>query len=129
MKFIDIKGAKDKAGHYSAAVEAGNFICVSGQIPVDPITGQGVKGDIKEQTLRVLKNLDLILDSAEANKEDVMKVTIYVSDIALWDQVNSVYKDYFQNHKPARVIVPTRDLHYGYLIELEALIYRERQDK
>lgn len=126
MKFIDIKGAKNKAGHYSAAVEAGNFICVSGQIPVDPITGEGVKGDITEQTLRVLKNLDLILDAAEAKKEDIMKVTIYVSDINLWDKVNIVYKDYFKEHKPARAIVPTRELHYGYLIELEAIIYRER---
>ena len=127
MKFIDIKGAKNKAGHYSAAVEAGNFICVSGQIPIDPITGQGVKGDISQQTERVLKNLDLILEAAEAKKEDIMKVTIYVSDISLWDKVNIVYKEYFQEHKPARAIVPTRELHYGYLIELEALIYREKE--
>lgn len=126
MKFINIKGAKENPGHYSAAVEAGDFICVSGQLPVDPMTGEGTKGDISEQTSRVLKNLDLILEAADAKKEDIMKVTVYVSDISLWDKVNIVYKEYFGDHKPARAIVPTRELHYGYLIELEALIYRKR---
>lgn len=124
MKFINISGAKNIKGHYSAATEVNNMICISGQLPIDPFTGEGCTGDIKEQATRVLSNLELILKEAGATKEDVMKVSIYISDISLWNDVNEIYKDYFKEHKPARCIVPTRELHYGYLIELDAIAYK-----
>lgn len=67
--------------------------------------------------------MDLILKEAGATKEDIMKTTIYVSDISLWDTVNDLYKEYFGDHKPARAVVPAKELHYGYSVELEAIAY------
>ena len=123
MKFISIKGAKPNPGHYSAATIKGNLLFISGQLPVDPFTGEGVSGDITAETKQVLANLDHVLEAAGSKKEDIMKVTVYISDISLWDTVNSLYKDYFGDHKPARAVVPTNKLHYGYKIELDAIAF------
>lgn len=125
MKFITINGAEPNPGHYSAATQKGNLLFISGQLPVDPFTGEGTSGDIAAETKQVLTNLDHVLEAAGAKKEDIMKVTIYISDISLWDTVNSLYKQYFGDHKPARAVVPTNQLHYGYSIELEAIAYIE----
>ncbi|WP_087974801.1 RidA family protein [Oceanobacillus rekensis] len=130
MKFISINGAKPNPGHYSAATQKGNLLFISGQLPVDPFTGEGTSGDITDETKQVLSNVDHILEAAGANKKDIMKVTIYISDISLWDNVNSLYKQYFGDHKPARAVVPTNQLHYGYHVELEAVAYidEEKED-
>lgn len=125
MQLISIDGAKQPAGHYSPATKAGNLICISGQVPTNPYTGEKCTGGIKEQTQQVLKNIDTVLQAAGANKNDVIKTTVYVSDISLWDEVNVVYAEYFGSHKPARAIVPTKDLHYGFLVEIEAMAYIE----
>jgi 2-iminobutanoate/2-iminopropanoate deaminase len=68
-----------------------------------------------------LKKLDSILEEAKATREDIVKTTIYISDISLWNVVNALYKQYFGDHKPAWVVVPTKELHFGYPIELEAI--------
>lgn len=125
MKLINIDGAIDPAGHYSPATKIGNIICISGQLPIDPYTGQRCMGGIKEQTEQVLKNIDTVLHAANADKNDVMKMTIYISDISLWDEVNELYAQYFRKHRPARAVVPTRELHYGFLIEMDAMAYKE----
>jgi 2-iminobutanoate/2-iminopropanoate deaminase len=125
MQLISIDGAKQPAGHYSPATQAGSLICISGQLPINPYTGEKCTGGIKEQTQQVLQNIDAVLQGAGATKNDVMKTTVYVSDISLWDEVNAVYAGYFGSHRPARTIVPTRDLHYGFLIEIEAIAYKE----
>ncbi len=124
MQYISINGAKQPAGHYSPATQAGGLICISGQLPVNPYTGEKCSGDIKEQTQQVLQNLDTVLRNAGATKDDVLKTTVYIADISLWDEINGIYADYFGSHKPARAIVPTGSLHYGFLIELEALAYK-----
>lgn len=116
---------KKHAGHYSPAVRKGNMLFISGQVPTNPYTGEKCFGSIREQTQQVLQNLDDILKAAGADKKDVMKMTVYVSDIAYWDEVNQVYSEYFGEHKPARTIVPTRDLHYGFLVEMDAIAYIE----
>jgi 2-iminobutanoate/2-iminopropanoate deaminase len=123
MKFISIEGAKPNPGHYSPAVQKGNLLFISGQLPVNPFTGEGVQGDITEQTNQVLENLSTILETAGAKKEDVMKVTVFISDIELWGTVNSIYSQYFGDHRPARSVVPTNQLHYGFKIELEAIAF------
>jgi len=125
MEYIYIQGANKPAGHYSPAVRKGNMLFISGQVPTNPYTGEKCFGSIREQTQQVLKNLDDILKAAGADKKDVMKMTVYVSDIAYWDEVNQVYSEYFGEHKPARTIVPTRDLHYGFLVEMDAIAYIE----
>ena len=121
MKFITTKNALKPAGHYSQAIAHGNFLFISGQLSVDPITGEKKFGSIEEETLQVLQNMDSILIEAGTCKEKVLKVTVYIPDISLWDNVNKVYKDFFGDHKPARSIVPTKDLHYGLKIEIEAI--------
>ncbi|MGJ9458051.1 RidA family protein [Oceanobacillus sp. CF4.6] len=130
MKFISIKGAKSNPGHYSAATQQGNFLFISGQLPVNPFTGERSRGGINAETKQVLSNLDNVLEAAGANREDIMKVTIYISDISLWDTVNTLYKEYFGDHKPARAVVPTNQLHYGFSVELEAIAYidKEKED-
>lgn len=125
MEHIYIEGAKKPLGHYSPAVKMGNIICISGQVPTNPYTGEKCFGTIREQTEQVLQNLDDILKAAGADKRDVMKMTVYVSDISYWDEVNKIYAEYFGDHKPARTIVPTRDLHYGFLVEMDAIAYKE----
>ena len=121
MEKIFIEGAKVPAGHYSPGVKTGNMIYVSGQLPIDPFTGEKSTGDIKEQTLRTLDNVRLVLESAGSCLEKIVKANIYIPDVAMWDEVNAVFKGYFGEHKPARVIIPTRELHYGLLIEIDAI--------
>jgi len=123
MEFISIEGALTKGGHYSPAVRAGNTIYISGQLPIDPFTGERCLGDVSAQTQQVLVNLDHVLASCGVGRTQVAKVTIYLADIAHWDTVNTLYAAFFGNHRPARSIVPTRELHHGFGIELEAVVY------
>ncbi len=123
MEFITIEGALTKAGHYSPAVRAGSSIYISGQLPIDLFTGEYCTGDISEQTQLVLRNLDHVLAACGVSRAAVAKVTVFLADIANWNTVNVLYAAYFGNHKPARSIVPTRDLHHGFGIELEAVVY------
>ncbi|MGE5678218.1 MAG: RidA family protein [Pseudomonadota bacterium] len=125
MEFIRIEGAKPTSGHYSPAVKMGNMICISGQLPIDPYTGEKCTGGIKEQTQQVLKNIDDILKAAKADKANIMKMTIFVSDITFWGEINEIYAQYFGDHKPARIVVPVNTLNYGSLLEIDALAYTE----
>ncbi|HDZ41434.1 MAG TPA: RidA family protein [Bacteroidetes bacterium] len=108
-------------GHYSQAVLFNNIIFVSGQLPVNPFTGEAVKGDIEDQTLQVLENIETILKDAGSDRGKILKTTAYISDMANWPRVNEVYRKFFGKHKPARAVVPTKELHYGVLIEIEAV--------
>jgi len=121
MRTITTPGAPKPAGHYSQAVEHNDIVYVSGQLPIVPETGEKINGTIEEQTTRVLKNLSAILEASGSKLENVLKTTVYISDIGLWDRVNRVYAEYFGPHRPARAVVPTRELHFGFLIEMEAV--------
>lgn len=121
MKFIETPNAPSPAGHYSQAVEFNDLIFVSGQLPVNPETNEKVSGTIDDQAHQALKNVKAILEAAGSNLQNVIKVTVYISDIALWDKVNKIYATYFGDHKPARAIVPTRELHNDFKIEIEVV--------
>ncbi len=121
MKTVFTPAAPRPSGHYSQAILHQGTVYVSGQLPIDPKTGERKLGSIQEQTEQVLRNLEGILQAAGSSLDRVLKVTIYVSDISAWDQVNQVYARFFGNHRPARAIVPTRELHYGFQIEVEAV--------
>jgi 2-iminobutanoate/2-iminopropanoate deaminase len=97
------------------------LVYVSGQLPVDPQTGEKRVGTIEEQTSQALQNVAEILKAAGSDLDRVVKATVYISDISLWDRVNSVYAEFFGDHRPARAIVPTRDLHFGFQIEIEVV--------
>jgi len=121
LKEIFTDDAPIPPGHYAQAIEHNGTVYISGLLPVDPKSNEKHVGSIEEQTERVLSNMDAILKAANSSKDKVLKVTIYISDMSLWDRVNTIYAGYFKNHKPARAVIPTKELHYGFQIEIEAI--------
>jgi len=121
MRAIFTPNAPKPAGHYSQAIVHAGIVYVAGQLAIDPQTGARRTGSIEEQTEQALKNVAAILEAAGSDLNHVLKTTVYVADIGLWDQVNAVYGTIFGDHRPARAVVPTRDLHYGFLVEIEAV--------
>ena len=113
--------APSPAGHYSQAIVHNGLVYVAGQLPINPHMTEKVPGDIAQQTILVLRNLDAVLKAAGSSKDMVLKVTIYVSDISLWGTINKVYGEFFGDHRPARAVIPVKDLNYGYQLELEAI--------
>ena len=121
MKPIQTPNAPQPAGHYAQAIVHDGLVYVSGQLPIDPQTGERCTGSIEEQAERALRNVAAILEAAGSRTDRVLKTTVYVSDIRLWGRVNAVYAAFFGDHRPARAVVPTRELHYGLLVEIEAV--------
>jgi 2-iminobutanoate/2-iminopropanoate deaminase len=113
--------APQPAGHYAQAVVHNGLVYVSGQLPVDPASGEKRVGSIEEQAEQALRNVAAILDAAGSGLDHVLKTTVYVSEISLWGRVNAVYAAAFGSHRPARAVVPTRELHYGFQVEIEAI--------
>lgn len=123
MKKISTPNAPQPGGHYSQAIVQDSTVYVSGQLAIDPHTGEKKLGSIEEQTEQVLKNVAAILEAAGSDLAHVLKTTVYVSDIALWDRVNAVYVRFFGDHRPARAVVPTKELHHGFQVEIEAIAW------
>ncbi|MBC7259449.1 MAG: RidA family protein [Chloroflexi bacterium] len=121
MKTISTPDAPAPAGHYAQAIVHNGLVFVSGQLPIDPTTGDKHIGSIEEQTEQALRNVEAILQAAGSALDKVLKVTVYISDISLWGRVNEVYGRVFGAHRPARAVVPTRELHFGFQIEIEAV--------
>ena len=121
MKEILTNDAPQPAGHYSQAIVHQGLVYVSGQLPINPKSKEKHIGSIEEQTEQALATLEAILKKANSGINHVLKVTVYISDIALWDRVNTVYARFFGDHRPARTIAPTRQLHSGFQIEIEAI--------
>lgn len=121
IRRIQTKDAPTPAGHYSQAVVHNGVVYIAGQLAIDPATGERKLGSIEEQTERTLLNVKGILEAAGSDFAHVLKMTIYVSDISLWDAVNKVYARMLGEHRPARAVVPTKDLHHGFLVEIEAV--------
>jgi 2-iminobutanoate/2-iminopropanoate deaminase len=109
------------AGHYSQAIVHNGLVYVAGQLPIDPATGEKKLGPIEEQAERVLANIRAILQAAGSDLDRVLKMTVYISDISLWSRVNEVYTRMLGDHRPARAVVPVKELHYGFQIEIEAI--------
>jgi 2-iminobutanoate/2-iminopropanoate deaminase len=109
------------AGHYSQAVVYNRLIFVAGQLAIDPETGARLTGSIEEQTEQCLKNIGQILKAAGSDLTRVLKMTVYISDIEQWSAVNEVYARVMGDHRPARAVVPVKELHYGFKIEIEAI--------
>ena len=112
--------APPPAGAYSAAIRAGGFLFVSGQVPKDPRTGR-VEGDVAQQTRQVLANLRAVLEGADASLDDVVSVTAYLADIGDWEAFNAVYSETFRAPYPTRTTVGA-GLH-GFLVEISAIAW------
>jgi 2-iminobutanoate/2-iminopropanoate deaminase len=118
---IQTEKAPTPAGHYSQAVVYNGLVFVAGQLAIDPQTGEKKLGSIEEQTEQALKNIGEILKAAGSDMNLVLKMTVFVTDIELWERVNEVYSRVLGEHRPARAIIPSRDLHHGFLIEIDAI--------
>jgi len=118
---IHTPNAPAAIGPYSQAVQAGNMLFVSGQIPIVPATGEFAGNDITTQTHQSLTNIRNILAAAGYTMNDVVKTTVLLADIADFAAMNAVYAEYFTENKPARAAFAVKDLPRGALVEIEAI--------
>ncbi len=114
-------------GPYSQAIQAGSYLFLSGQIPIDPESGKFVTGNIREQAKRVLENIKLILESRGLGMDDIVKVTIFLKDLRNFNQVNEVYATYFSKTPPARSTLQVSDLPGNAEIEIEAIAWIKKE--
>lgn len=121
MKMIVTESSKKRNAPYSPGVVYGGLLYISGQLPLVPETGKVAEGGVREHARQALANMDEVLRAAGATKEQVIQCRVYTSDVSYWDEINVEYVNYFGAHRPARVVVPTGPLHYGSLVEIEAL--------
>lgn len=121
MKEIHTQYSQNSKGHYVPGMIHNDTLYISGQLSLDLETGKIVEGGIAAETKRALENMEMVLKEADLTKKDIVMVRLYTSDVDNWDIINEEYSNYFGDHKPARAVVPTRELHYGCLIEIEAV--------
>ena len=124
MKTIHTNNAPAAIGPYSQAIEVNGFIFASGQIPIDPSTGNFVEGGIKEQTKQANTNAKNILKDAGTDLAHVVKTTVYLANMADFAAMNEVYATFFQQPFPARSAVAVKDLPKGALVEIDVLSYK-----
>jgi 2-iminobutanoate/2-iminopropanoate deaminase len=123
LKAVTTPEAPAAIGPYSQGVAAGNLFFISGQLPLDPKTGEFVQGGIEEKTRRVLMNVKAIAEAVGAGLGQVVKTTIFLTDLGNFSAVNKVYAEYFQDAFPARSTVQVSALPKGAEIEIEAVVY------
>ena len=123
FKFIDTPEAPDAIGPYSQAVVAGEWVFASGQIPIDPATGEVVEGGIVEQTDRVLNNLIAVLREAGGSLNHVVKTTVYLADMGTFVEMNEVYARHFGDHRPARATVQAGALPKSVAVEIDLIAH------
>ena len=110
-------------GPYSQGVVAGGWLFIAGQIPIDPSSGKFVEGSFEDKARRVLENIKAIVEAAGGTLRDVVKVTVYLRDISLFERFNKVYAEYFSDEPPARVVVEVSNLPKGADLEVEDIAY------
>ena len=120
-KVISTGKAPSAIGPYSQAIQVGNLVYTSGQIPIDPATGAFVEGGIKEQTRRSLLNVKAVLEEAGLTMGDVVKTTVFMTDMNDFADMNSVYAEFFSEPYPARSAVAVKTLPKGALVEIEVV--------
>lgn len=120
-KVISTGKAPSSIGPYSQAIQVGNLVYTSGQIPIDPATGAFVEGGIKEQTRRSLLNVKAVLEEAGLTMGDVVKTTVFMADMNDFADMNSVYAEFFSEPYPARSAVAVKTLPKGALVEIEVV--------
>lgn len=109
------------AGHYTPGIISNGNLYVSGQTSADPATGKPVEGGIRAETIMALNKIEAVLKAAGVTKEAVVMCRVYITSASLWGEVNDAYREFFGDHKPARVTVPIKELNHGCLVEIEAI--------
>lgn len=120
---IATNNAPAAIGPYSQAIRMGNMVFLSGQIPLHPVTGEMVKGDIKAQTRQVLENVKCILEAAGSSLDQVAKTTIFMKDLNDYAAVNAVYQEFFPNKPPARAAIQAARLPRDAVVEIETIAF------
>lgn len=129
MKAINSPALGLPAGHYCHAVETvspAKTYYISGQLPVTPGGTQPAEKPFNEQVKQVFANIDNVLAACGCDRSDLAQVRVYITDIALWSEFNSLYADWMGEYTPARCVVPVAALHYGCKLEIEAVAVKER---
>ena len=121
MDYIASNDAPKAIGPYSQAVREGNLLFLSGQIPLDPATGELVQGDFATQARRVFDNLRAVLDAAGATFANVTRATVYLTDLGNFQALNAIYAEAFGDHKPARSTVGVASLPKGANVEVDLI--------
>jgi 2-iminobutanoate/2-iminopropanoate deaminase len=121
MQIVQPADQPQPRGHYSPGIVHDGLIFVSGQLPMTLGTRQPFTGSIEEQTELALRNVEAVLKAAGSDLSHVLQFTIYVSDMELWGAVNTAYAKVLGDHRPARAIVPVKDLHFDTKIEIQAI--------
>lgn len=121
MKAIHTQQAPAAIGPYSQAIEVNGFVYASGQIPIDPATGEFVEGGVKEQTRQALTNASRIMEEAGTDLAHVVKTTVFLADMADFAAMNEVYSTFFSEPYPARSAVAVKALPKGALVEVECI--------
>ncbi|MET1053905.1 MAG: RidA family protein [Pedobacter sp.] len=123
-KIINTTDAPAPIGPYSQAVLANGFLYISGQIPINPATGELTMDSIKSETEQVMRNLNAVLLEAGFEFSNILKTTIFLSDMSLFAEVNEVYGSYFESEFPARETVAVKGLPKGVNVEISAVAYK-----
>ena len=121
MEFISSDLGPQPRGHYSQAVVANGFVFVAGQLPLSADDNGTIPVGIQAQTRQALTNVDIILEAAGSGLNKLVSVTVFVTDIADWPAVNQVYAEMLGDHRPARTVAVSPQLHFGCLVEIQAM--------
>jgi 2-iminobutanoate/2-iminopropanoate deaminase len=121
MRIIRTDDAPSPAGHYAQGIAHGGLIHVAGMLPKDPTWPDAPHGTVEEQVERAMRNVEAVLRAGGSGLDQLLSVTIYVTDIGLWPRVNAAYARVMGDHRPARTVVPVPELAAGYLVEIQAV--------
>jgi reactive intermediate/imine deaminase len=121
VKTVSSLNAPTARGHYSQAVVHAGVVYVAGQLPIVPGEPEKHLATFEEQARRVIDNVLAILEEAGSGADLMLKATVYIADLSHWAAFNAIYAEKLGTHKPARTVVPVAGLHYGYLVEMDAI--------
>ncbi len=113
--------AAENRGHYTPGIVSNGMLYISGQLSIDPDTRQVAQGGVEEHARLALSNLERVLSAAGLGRESVVQCRVYLAGIEHWEAFNRVYAEFFGAHRPARAVVPVLGLHFGCLVEIEAV--------
>ena len=121
VRYIQTAAAPEPAGHYSQATVHNGVVYVAGMLPLDPVTCDVVPGGMEEQLVRTLENIRVVLEAAGSDFAHALRLTVYIPDVSLWGTVNATYARVMGDARPARAVIPTRELKPGVLVEIDCI--------
>jgi reactive intermediate/imine deaminase len=128
MHSVTTGNAPAAGGHYSQAIVHGGLVYVAGQLPLVPGDAQRRLASFEEQAEQVISNVIAILEAAGSGADRIVRTTVYIADIAHWPAFNAIYARRLGDHRPARTVVPVAQLHYGFLLEMDAIAALRGED-